>query len=134
MAYFPVTGCLFVLELQRAKAGISNAQYHDSLCATAACTVRLLETSIADDDEQNINTLQADAWFASVRAASTLGNKGHRAILQVKNNKALFFRGIHSRCTTRYFCFVVTIDAGSTTPGKPYEIKFTDNHGNVVSI
>jgi hypothetical protein len=27
--------------------------------------------------------------------------------------------------------FVATSDADSTTPGKPSEMKYTDNHGNV---
>ncbi len=27
--------------------------------------------------------------------------------------------------------FVATADAGSTTPGKPYERKYTNDHGNV---
>jgi hypothetical protein len=85
----PVTGCLMVLELQRGKAGMSTAQYQDSLGATAVCTVRLLETSIPEDDDR-IHTVQGDAWFGSVRAAAALGEKGHRVVLQVKNNKGLF--------------------------------------------
>jgi hypothetical protein len=40
-----------VLELQRGKAGMKDAAYQDELGATAACTVRLLETSISDEDE-----------------------------------------------------------------------------------
>jgi hypothetical protein len=38
-----------------------NAQYQDSLGTTAARTVRLLEPSIADDDE-HLQTVQADAY------------------------------------------------------------------------
>jgi hypothetical protein len=34
--------------------------------------------------------VQGDAWFGSVRAAAALGAKGHRAVLQVKNNSGLF--------------------------------------------
>ena len=156
----PVTGCLMVLELQRGKAGMSTAQYQDSLGATAACTVRLLESSISDDDDR-IHTVQGDAWFGSVRAAAALGAKGHRVVLQVKNNKGLFPKdfiadtlegapgGVHivlkgqapngvdllaigyrySTKTTLFF--VATVNAGSTTPGKPYEMKYMDDHGNV---
>jgi len=85
----PVTGCMLVLELQCGKAGMSTAQYQDSLRATAACTVRLLEKSIPEHDDR-IHTVQGDAWFGSVRAAAALGAKGHRVVLQVKNNKGLF--------------------------------------------
>ncbi len=35
----------------------------------------------------------------------------------------------YSTKTTLFF--VATADAGSTTSGKPYEMKYTDNHGNV---
>jgi hypothetical protein len=28
-------------------------------------------------------------------------------------------------------CFVFTEDAGSTTPGRPYEMKFSDDHSNI---
>jgi hypothetical protein len=35
----------------------------------------------------------------------------------------------YSTKTTLFF--VATADAGSTTPGKPYEMKYTDDHGNV---
>ena len=156
----PVTSCLLVLELQRGKAGMKDAAYQDELGATAACTVRLLETSISDEDERK-HTVQGDAWFGSVRAAAALGAKGHRAVLQVKNNSGLFPKsfitdalenapgGVHivlkgtapngidlvaigyrySTKTTLFF--VATADAGSTTPGKPYEMKYTDDHGNV---
>jgi len=44
--------CLHVFELKRGKAGMSNVQYQDSLGMTAACTARLLETSIADDVDE----------------------------------------------------------------------------------
>jgi hypothetical protein len=85
----PVTGCMLVLELQHGKAGMSTAQYQDSLGATAACTVWLLEKSIPEDDDR-IHTVQGDAWFGSVRAAAALGVKCHRVVLQVKNDKGLF--------------------------------------------
>ena len=55
-----VTDCLLVLELQRGKAGMSNATYQVELGATAACTVRLLESSIGEEDERK-HTVQGDA-------------------------------------------------------------------------
>jgi hypothetical protein len=33
--------------------------------------------------------------------------------------------------TKTAFLFVTTIDAGSTTSGKSYKMKYTDDHGNV---
>jgi hypothetical protein len=77
----PVTDCLLVLELWRGKAGMKDA--------AAACTIHLLECSIVEEDQQK-HTVQGDAWFGSVRAAEALGAKGHRAVLQVKNNSGLF--------------------------------------------
>jgi hypothetical protein len=37
-----------------------------------------------------IHGIRADAWFGSVRAANEIGIRGHQAVLQVKNNAALF--------------------------------------------
>jgi hypothetical protein len=118
------------------------------------------ESSIDEEDQQK-HTVQGDAMFVSVQAAAALGANGHRAVLQVKNNSGLFPKsfimdalenapgGVHivlkgtapngidlvaigyrySTKTTLFF--VATADAGSTTPGKPYEMKYTDDHGNV---
>ncbi len=61
----PVTDCLLVLELQRGKAGMKDADYQVELGATAACTIRLLEPSIDEEDQQK-HAVQGDAWFGSV--------------------------------------------------------------------
>jgi hypothetical protein len=124
------------------------------------CTVRLLEASIGEEDERQ-HTVQGDAWFGSVKAAAALGTKGHRAVLQVKNNSGLFPKafitdalendpvGVHivlkgtahngieliaigyRYSTKTMLFFVATADAGSTTLGKPYKMKYTDDHRNV---
>ena len=160
VAACPKTGCLLYLELQRGKAGMATSQYQQELGATAACTVRLAEGCVNPEDDR-IHTIQGDAWFGSVKAAAALGQRGFRAVLQVKNNKGLFPKdyidkaledapgGVHivlsgtapngvqlialgyrySTKTTLFF--VATADAGSTRPGKEYEMKYTDDHGNV---
>ncbi len=156
----PVTDCLLVLELQQGKAGMKDADYQVELGATAACTICLLESSIDEEDQQK-HTVQGDAWFGSVQAAAALGAKGHWAVLQVKSNSGLFPKsfitdvlenapgGVHIALKGtapngidlvaigyRYFTkttlfFVARADAGSTTPSKLYEMKYTDDHGNV---
>jgi hypothetical protein len=156
----PKTGCLLHLEIQRGKAGMASQKYQQELGATAACTLRLAEECITPEDDR-CHSIQGDAWFGSVKAAAALGRKGFRAVLQVKNNKGLFPKdyvekaledapgGVHivlkgtapngiellalgyrySTKTTLFF--VATADAGSTRPGKEYEMKYTDDHGNV---
>ena len=138
-----------------------NQRYVDTLGATAACTLRLLEGCVPADDINGGHGIQGDAWFGSVRAAAAIGAKGHRAVLQVKNNSGLYPKafidgalknapgGVHivlkgvapngvelvalgyrySTKTTLFF--IATADAGSTRPGTPYEMKYTDDHGNV---
>jgi hypothetical protein len=93
--------------------------------------------------------------------AAALSAKGPRAVLQVKNNSGLFPKsfimdalenapgGVHivlkgtapngidlvaigyRYSTKTTLCFVATADAGSTTPGKVYEMIYTNDHGNV---
>jgi hypothetical protein len=127
---------------------------------TAACTLHLAKGCIHPEDDR-CHTLQGDAWFGSVKAAAALGRKRIRAVLQVKNKKGFFPKdyiekvledapgGVHivltgtapnsielialgyrySTKTTLFF--VATANAGSTRPGKEYEMKYTDDHGNV---
>ena len=105
--------------------------------------------------------LKGDAWFGSVRAVANLAEKGVEGILQVKQNTALFpkeyietalkgcpggvhivLRGRHPNghnliaigyrySSKKTLLFIMTEGAGSTIPGQPYEMKFTDKHGNV---
>jgi hypothetical protein len=43
-------GCLLALELQRGKEGMRLEQYCNTLGATAACTLRLMEEAQRHDD------------------------------------------------------------------------------------
>ena len=112
-----------------------------------------------DDDCQLV--MKGDAWFGSVKAAANLAQRGVECVLQVKTGHSLYpkkfiedalkdapggvhmvLRGRHPNGHTLYaigYCysskktlfFVMTEGAGSTTPGNPYEMKFTDEHGNI---
>ena len=105
--------------------------------------------------------VKGDAWFGSVRAASSLAERGVEGILQVKQNSGLYpkefietalkdcpggvhivLRGRHPNghnliaigyrySSKKTLFFIMTEGTGSTTPGKPYQMKFTDEHGNV---
>ncbi len=66
---------------------MATSQYQQELGATAACTVRLAEGCVNPEDDR-IHTIQGDAWFGSVKAAAALGQRGFRAVLQVKNKLA----------------------------------------------
>jgi hypothetical protein len=46
------------------------------------------------------------------------------------NGKKLFAIG-YRYSTRKTLCFVITDGAGSTTPGRPYEMKWTDDYGPV---
>jgi len=102
-----------------------------------------------------------NAWFGSMQAAVAAAKKNMEAVYQVKSNYRLYpkqfikealkeapggthivLEGQHLDSSTliaiRYWynskvtlCFVITKNVGSTKKGKPYEIKFTDSHGNV---
>ena len=134
-------------------------QYQQELGATAACTIRAGESTETDPDAKTI--LMGDAWFGSVKAAAEASKRGMGTIYQIKTNHGLFpkqfiedalkdgpggchivLEGKHpdgpelvaigyrynSKVTLH---FVMTKNAGSTKRGSPYEMKFTDSHGNV---
>ncbi len=89
-----------------------------------------------------------------IKTAAALGAKGHRAVLQLKkpfimdalenasggvhivmkgtapNDIDLVAIGYQYSTKTTLF-FIATADAGSTAPGKLYEMKYTDDHGNI---
>ena len=104
--------------------------------------------------------MKGDSWFGSVKSAVNLAQRGMHGIFNVKQAHALYpkdfiadvlknapggvhivLKGRHEGHTIiaigyRYsskstLFFVMTDGAGSTTPGKPYEMKFIDEHGNV---
>ena len=149
------------LEIQRGKDGMRGARHNGSLGATAGCTLRLLEgaAGIASTG----HGIKGDAWFGSVRTAMEIGVRGNEAVLQVKTNSGLYPKkfiedaltdapgGVsivlagtapneqkliaigyrYSRKTTLFF--VMTAGAGSTKPGRPYIMKYTDGYGNLCS-
>jgi hypothetical protein len=149
-------GCILVLEIQRGKEGMRAQRHCATLGATAACTLEEAQ----DGDNRVGAGVWGNAWFGSVKAATALGQKGYKAVLQVKTGHGLFpkkfiedtlkdapggiwivlqstFQGIsliaigyrYSTRTTLHF--VATKDAGCTSKGEPYRMKYTDDWGNV---
>ena len=129
------------------------------LGATAACTVRLTE-ECHQQEHSTKDLVMGDAWFGSVKAATELAKRHSASILQVKTNSKLFPKDYISKAlenapggthivmkathqevplvaigyrysSRKTLHFVITEDAGSTTPGECYEMKFADSHGNV---
>jgi hypothetical protein len=117
------------------------------------------EVQRGNDDDVGAG-LRADAWFGSVKAAVALAKKGFKAVLQVKTGHGLYpkkfiedtlkdapggvwivLEAIHEgipllaigyRYSTRTTLFFVTTkDAGSTKKGNPYNMKYTDDWGNI---
>jgi hypothetical protein len=101
-----------------------------------------------------------DDWFGSIKAAVALAKTGFKAVLQVKTGHGLYpkkfiedtlkdapggvwivLEAIHEgipllaigyRYSTRTTLFFVTTkDAGSTKKGNPYNMKYTDDWGNI---
>jgi len=151
------------MEIQRGKEGMKTKMFNAEIGATAGCTLRLLLNSIPEEDKGIKHGIRGDAWFGSVRAASEIARRGHEAVFQIKQNHGLFPKsfieealkdapgGVHivlegttpcevpliavgyrySRKTILFF--VLTKGAGSLTNGDPYEMKFTDSYGNVMT-
>ncbi len=137
-----------------------RAQQHcAALGATTACTLRLIEEA-AEGQDQNGDGVRGNAWFGSVEAAVMLAKAGYKAVLQIKTGHGVFpkkkfedtlkdapggvwivlqltYQGIplvaiwYHYSTRTTLCFVATKDAGSTTKGKPYQMKYTDDWGNI---
>ena len=155
----PSTGVMTYMEIQRGKEGMKNMRLQKELGATTACTIRCAEGS--HQGGVNLKTvIKGDAWFGSVKCAVELAKRGRAFVGQIKSNHLLFPKryieeklkdapgGIDIVLKGRYkevdfiaigyrysskktLHFIMTDDAGSTTPGELYEMKFTDNYGNV---
>ena len=155
----PITGVMTYMEIQRGKEGMKNMHLQKELGATTACTIRCAEGSHQGDTHLKA-VVKGDAWFGSVKCAVELAKRGRAFVGQIKSNHSLFPKkyieeklkdapgGAHIVLKGTYqeveliaigyrysskktLHFVMTADAGSTTPGEPYEIKFTDAYGNV---
>ena len=104
--------------------------------------------------------IKGDSWFGLVRAATALAQHGIEGVLQVKTGHSLYPKefitetlkgmpgGIHvvlkgnhdgidlvaigyRYSSKKTLFFIMTENAGSTKPGEPYQMKFTDIHGNI---
>jgi len=156
----PVTGVLRQMEIQKGKEGMKSAQFNNTMGATAGCTVRLLLNSIPPGDQDKYG-IRGDAWFGSVNTANEVAIRGHEGVFQVKQYHNLFPKdfiedalkdapgGVHIvlKGTTRdevtlvavgyrysrktILHFVMTENSGDTSPGDPYEMKYTDSYGNI---
>jgi hypothetical protein len=82
-------GCILVLEIQCGKEGMRAQRHCATLGATAACMLRLMEEAQNGDNRVGAG-VQGDAWFGSVNTATALGQKGYKAVLQVKTAHGLF--------------------------------------------
>jgi len=78
------------MENQRGKEGMKTATFNAAVGATAGCTLRLLLDSIPEDDKGKKHGIRGDAWFGSVRAASEIARRGHKAVFQIKQNHSLY--------------------------------------------
>ena len=149
------------MEIQRGSAGMKDALYNRQFGATAGCTLRLLENTIAEGDQEVRHGIRGDAWFGSVLTTSEVGIRGHEGVFQVKTNSALYPKsfieealkeapgGVHIvlkgsapngvplvAIGYRYsrkttLYFVATENAGSTAKGDSYIMKYTDSYGNI---
>jgi len=157
----PITGVIWYMEIQRGKEGMKTKQFNREVGATTGCTLRLLLNTIPPQSASVKHGVRGGAWFGSVRTANEAGLRGHKGIFQVKQYHACFPKdfieealkeapgGVHillegttqnevlsvalgyrySRKTVLHF--VLTRNGGSSKPGTPYQIKYTDSFGNI---
>jgi hypothetical protein len=149
------------IEIQHGKEGMKSAKFNDTMGATTDCTVRLLLNTIPPEQQGSKHGIRGDAWFGSVNTANEVGIHGYDGVFQVKQYHSLFPKdfieealkeapgGVHIvlKATTRdevnlvavrycYSCktilhFVLTENAGDTSEGDPYEMKYLDSYGNI---
>ena len=149
------------LETQKGKDGMKGSEHFKELGATASCSLRAsLAVTRRTGTTRPEELIIGDSWFGSVKAAVAQGKAGFECIFQVKTNHSLFpkkhiedllkgapggvsvvlqseVEGIHLLAigykynTKSTLFFVCTGGAGSTAPGQPYEMKWSDDHGNI---
>jgi hypothetical protein len=149
------------MEIQRGKEGMKSQQFNREVGATAGCTLRLLLNTIPPNVAGVKHGIRGDAWFGSVRTANEVALRGHEAVFQIKQYHSNFPKefikealkdapgGVHillegkteskvpllalgyrySRKTVLHF--VPIKNAGSTKPGTPYQMRYTDSFGNI---
>jgi hypothetical protein len=121
----------------------------------------LLNTILQQQQIGSCHGIRGDAGFGSVKTANKVGLHGHEGVFQVKQYHSLFPKnfieealkeapgGVHIvlKSTTmdevnliavgyRYshktiLHFVLRENAGSTSEGDHYEMKYTDSYGNI---
>ncbi len=69
---------------------MADKRYNSMIGATAGCTLRLTEETIAEDYENERHVVHGDAWFGSIKTASELAIQGFECMLQVKQYHALY--------------------------------------------
>jgi hypothetical protein len=149
------------MEIQHGKEGMKSKQFNQEVGATAGCTLQSLLGTIPIQETVKKFGIRGDAWFGSMRAANEVSLRGHEGVFQIKTYHATYPKdfieealndapgGIfialegatkeevglvalgyrYSRKTILYF--VLTKNGGSTIPGEPYHMKYTDSFGNV---
>ena len=115
------------------------------------------------ESEHCRNLILGDSWFSSVKTAEAIYESGHEWIGVVKTSHSLFAKKdleeklntwpggmiLSMQATTskgvqliavgykynssKVLCFVATKNAGSTTPGEPYQARFLDDHDNLIN-
>jgi hypothetical protein len=102
----------------------------------AACILQSIEEA-AEGQDQNGDGIRGNAWFGSYKAAvfeDTLNDApgGIWIVLQSTYQGILLVAiGYHYSNTCTTLCFVATKDAGSITKGKPYQMKYSNDWGNI---
>ena len=149
------------LEICEGQAAMREKMYSQELGVTAATSVRLAEASTTFFNGDGGKTLFfGDSWFGSIKAAARISKLGQHCCLNVKtshshapkkwleekmdsfpggtwitlkttyDNEVLYYMG-YKYNKRNVLQFVFTEGAGSAEPGKHYEARFPDQHGNV---
>ena len=156
----PVLGVMTHLEIQKGKEGMKGSEHFKELGATASCSLRAAKAVTRRKGTRPEELIIGNSWFGSVKAAVAQSKAGFECIFQVKTNHSLFPKkriedllqgapggvsvvlqsevegvillaiGYKYNTKTTLF-FVCTERAGSTSPGEPYEMKWSDDHGNI---
>ena len=114
-------------EIQKGKAYMQEKKYVNEFGATAACTLRLID-SIANSgqrpEDHRPNLFLMDSWFASAKVASEISKRGHNMIGVVKTAhsrtpKAIFEKEMEEWPGGSYLV------AMCTEPGTGVELVFT---------
>jgi hypothetical protein len=157
----PITGVIRKMEIQRGKEGMKTSQFNQQMSAIARYTLRLLLDTIPGDMKSMRHGVRGDAWFGSIQTANQIGLRGYECALQIKQYHSLFPKdyiksalkdapgGVHiileettkdeiplvamgHRYSRKTIVFLVlTKNGGTSKPGDPYQMKYTDSYRNI---